>query len=383
MSAVNYDPRYPSVFDLKQKAKKQIPSFAFDYVDGGIDDEKGKQRNRNAFHDIELIPRYLTDVSSVDISTEIFGKHYAIPFGVPPIGLGNMMWPGAEAALAQACQKSSIPYILSTFSTTQLEEIAQIAPDVCWFQLYMPNDIEVMKDIIRRVKCAGFNALVITLDIPVGAKRNREIKNGLKLPFRLTPNIIWQSIIHPVWAIQTLRHGQPDFVNVLPYRKDTDNDGLAQFITSFTQHGVTPERLKMVRELWDGPLILKGIQCKKDAKLAIRHGIDGIIVSNHGGRQLDAAPSSVDSLRQLPESAHKNLTIMLDSGIRTGLDVVRAKALGAQMGFSGRSFFYGMGALGTGGANQVIEIFRDEITRSLQQLGCLSFSKMDSSWINQ
>ena len=383
MSSFNYDPGYPSVIDLKQKAKKQIPSFAFDYVNGGIDEELGKQRNRKAFHDIELIPRYLTDVSHVDISTEIFGKRYAMPFGVPPIGLGNMMWPGAEAALAQACQKSNIPYILSTFSTTELEEIAQIAPDVCWFQLYMPSDVEVMKDIIRRVKSAGFNALVITLDIPVGAKRNREIKNGLKLPFRLTPNIIWQSIIHPVWAIQTLRHGQPDFVNVLRYRKDTVNDGLAQFITSFTQHGVTPERLKMVRELWDGPLILKGIQYKKDAKLAIRHGIDGIIVSNHGGRQLDAAPSSVDSLRQLPKSAHEKLTITLDSGIRTGLDVVRAKALGAQMCFSGRSFFYGMGALGTGGANQVIEIFRDEITRTLQQLGCLSFSKMDSSWINR
>lgn len=382
MRTSSYDPRYPSVMDLKQKAKKNIPNFAFDYVNGGIDEEYGKKRNRNAFHDIELIPRYLTDVSTVDITTEIFGKQYMIPFGVPPIGLGNMMWPGAEAVLAKACQNSHIPYILSTFSTTELELIAQIAPDVCWFQLYMPDDIEVMKDLVKRVKSAGFNALVITLDIPVGSKRNREIKNGLKLPFSLTANIIWQSMLHPAWTIQTLRHGQPDFVNVLRYRKNQDKDSLAEFFTSFTQHGVTLERIKMVRDLWDGPLILKGIQYQQDVYQAINQGIDGIIVSNHGARQLDAAPSSIDSLRQLPEIAHEKLTIMMDSGIRTGLDVVRAKALGAQFTFSGRSFFYGMGALGSSGANQVIEIFRDEITRTLQQIGCLSFSNMDASWLN-
>ena len=383
MSNINYDSRYPAVVDLKHKAKKRIPNFAYDYVNGGIDEELGKQRNRDAFAEIELVPHYLTDVSSVDISTEIFGQTYALPFGVPPVGLGNMMWPGAEKALASAAQKANIPYILSTFSTTDLDEIAACAPEVCWFQLYMPNDVEVMKDIIKRVKDAGYKALVLTLDIPVGAKRNREIKNGLKLPFTLTANIIWQSIIHPVWSIETLRHGQPDFVNVLRYREKGNDQGLAQFITSFTQHGVTAERVKRVRELWDGPLILKGVQYEQDVYNAIDYGVDGIIVSNHGARQLDAAPSSVDSLKKLPEIAHEKLTIMMDSGVRTGLDVVRAKTLGAKMAFSGRSFFYGVGAMGKKGAHQVIEIYRDEITRTLQQLGCLSFDELDSSWINK
>ena len=382
MKNSTYHPRYPSIVDLKHKAKKQIPGFAFDYVNGGIDEEYGKKRNRNAFHEIELTPRYLTDVSTVDINTEIFGKRYSMAFGSPPIGLGNMMWPGAEAAIARACQSANIPYVLSTFSTTEMEEIAQIAPDVCWFQLYMPNDIEIMKALVKRVKSAGFNTLVITLDIPVGAKRNREIKNGLKLPFSLTADIIWQSLTHPTWAIQTLRHGQPDFVNVLQYRDANSNNGLAEFITSFTQHGVTPERIQLVRELWDGPLVLKGIQSQRDVLESINLGVDGIIVSNHGGRQLDAAPSSIDSLRQLPDEAHNKLTVMLDSGIRTGLDVVRAKALGAQMMFSGRSFFYGVGALGHRGANQVIEIYREEITRTLQQIGCLRFSDVDLSWVN-
>ena len=382
MNSLKYNTRYPGVIDLKQKAKKRIPNFAYDYVNGGIDEEIGKQRNRQAFHDIELTPRYLADVNSVDISTEIFGKQYSIPFGVPPVGLGNMMWPGAEMALATAAQKANIPYILSTFSTTDLDDIAQAAPDVCWFQLYMPNDIQVMKEIIARVKAAGFNALVVTLDIPVGAKRNRELKNGLKLPFTFTPNIIWQSIIHPAWSLATLHHGQPDFVNVLQYRNDNSNEGLAHFINSFTQPGVTLDRIKMVRKLWDGPLILKGVQDEKNVFEAIDYGVDGIIVSNHGARQLDAAPSSIDSLKQLPDAAHKKLTIMMDSGVRTGLDVVRAKTLGAQMAFSGRSFFYGMGAMGKQGANQVIEIFRDEITRTLQQLGALSFSELDKSWLN-
>ncbi|NKB77704.1 MAG: alpha-hydroxy-acid oxidizing protein [Gammaproteobacteria bacterium] len=378
---MKYDTRYPSVADLKLRARKRIPNFAYDYVDGAIDEEIGKKRNRDAFHEIVMTPRYLIDVTSVSTESELFGRKYSLPIGVPPIGLGNMMWPGAEMALATAAQKSNIPYILSTFSTTLLEEIADTAKDVCWFQLYVPKKQSVMKEIIDRAKKSGFNALVVTLDIPVGAKRNRELKNGLKLPFSFTPNIIWQSMIHPRWAMGTLMHGAPDFVNVLPY-KEGPNQGLAEFISDFAMAGVTLERLKEIRKLWDGPLILKGTQYEKNALDAINLGVDGFIVSNHGGRQLDAAPSSVQTLREMSEQVRKTATIMLDSGIRTGMDVVRAKALGADFSFSGRSFYYGMGAMGKEGANQVIEIFRDEITRTLQQVGCHAFEQMDSSWLS-
>ncbi len=378
---MNYDTRYPSVTDLKNVAKKRIPNFAFDYIDGAIDDEHGKRRNRESFHQIHLTPRYLTDVTDTDISTELFGRRYSMPFGVPPVGLGNMMWPGAEKALAIASQRANIPYVLSSFSTTPMEEIARFAPDVCWFQLYVPKKIEVMEELIARAKNAGFNALVVTLDIPVGAKRNRELKNGLKLPFSITPNIVWQSLIHPRWAIETLLHGAPDFVNVLPYKEGPDQ-GLAEFISNFTMAGVPLERLKLIRELWEGPLILKGIQYTQNALDAIEIGVDGIIVSNHGGRQLDAAPTSVETLKLLPEQVVDNATIMIDSGVRTGMDVVRAKALGAQFAFSGRSFFYGVGAMGSAGANQVIEIYRDEITRTLQQLGCTLFDELDASWLS-
>ncbi|MEM7398790.1 MAG: alpha-hydroxy acid oxidase, partial [Pseudomonadota bacterium] len=215
-----YDTRYPSIADLKQRAKRRIPKFAFDYVDGAIDDELAKRRNREAFHNVHLTPRYLRDVSNVDTRNTLFGTEYALPFGISPIGLGNMMWPGAERALARAAQAARIPYVLSTFSTTDLDIIAEEARDVCWFQLYVPRNEDVMEDLIARVKRAGFHALVVTVDIPVGAKRNRELKNGLKLPFTLTPQMIWESLTHPTWALTTLAHGAPDFVNVARYRTD-------------------------------------------------------------------------------------------------------------------------------------------------------------------
>ncbi len=377
---MSYDTRLPSIADLKTRAKKRIPSFAYDYVDGGIDQELGKQRNRDDWQKVLLAPRYLRDATTADLSTTIFGKTYAMPFGAPPVGLGNMMWPGAELALAKAAQQANIPYILSTLSTTDLEDIARAAPDVCWFQLYVPQKIEVMKDLLNRVAQAGYHTLVVTLDIPVGAKRNRELKNGLKLPFSMTPQIIWQALTHPRWAINTVQKGAPDFVNVLRY-KDTPDQGLGDFLTSFNMQGVTKERVEMIRELWKGPLVLKGIQYDADMQTALSIGVEGVVISNHGGRQLDAAPSTMQSLKELAHYRDKGMTIMIDSGIRTGLDVARAKALGAQMAFSGRSFYWGMGAMGPDGANQVIEIYRDEIKRTLQQLGCESFNELDASWL--
>ena len=357
-----------------------MPNFAFDYLEGGIDDEEGKRRDRQAFHDVHLTPRYLRDVSTIDTGVTLFGTDYALPLGVSPVGLGNMMWPGAEAALARTAQSARIPYVLSTFSTTLLETIAELAPDVCWFQLYVPRDERVMEDLIARVKRAGFRALVVTVDVPVGAKRNRELKNGLKLPFTMTPQIVWQSMTHPTWALITLANGAPDFVNVTSYRTDP-NQGLGDFVSSMTIPGLPIERLQRIRALWDGPLIVKGLQAEENFRVAIDCGADGVIISNHGGRQLDAAPATIDTLRQLPGDIAGKLTVMIDSGVRTGLDIVRCKALGAHAAFSGRSFFYGVGALGAGGGDQVVEIFRDELTRNLQQLGCTRFADMDASWL--
>ena len=377
---MDYDTRLPGIDDLKRRARRRIPNFAFDYLEAGIDREVGKRRNREALDAVRLTPRYLRDVSATDIEATIFGRRYAMPLGVAPVGLGNMIWPQGERSLAAAAQRANIPYVLSTFSTTDLEEIAQTAPDVCWFQLYTPRQPAALRDLLARVQTAGFQVLVVTVDIPVGAKRNRELKNGLKLPFSFTWNIVWQSMTHPRWALATLRHGRPDFVNVQRYRSGPTT-GLAEFITNFSVQGVSQEHLRMIRSIWKGPLVVKGVQHPQDALAALNLGADGLVVSNHGGRQLDGAPSSLESLRQLPDEVRSKTTVMLDSGVRTGLDVVRAKALGAEMAFSGRPFFYGVAALGAKGGPQVIGIFRDEVTRTLQQLGCQSFEAMDGSWL--
>ncbi len=378
---MHYDPRFPSIADLKRRAQKRMPKFAFDYADGGIDEEHGKRRNRAAWQAVILTPRYLRDVSHTDLRARLFAHDYSLPFGVAPIGLGNMLWPRAERALARAAQQANIPYVLSTFSTTELETIAQVAPDVCWFQLYVPQQVAVMQDLLRRVKRAGYRVLVVTIDIPVGAKRNRELKNGLKLPFSVTPMMVWQCMLHPTWSLHTFTAtaGSPDFVNIAAYRTRADQ-GLAQFITDFTMHGVTRERLAMIRKLWDGPLVIKGVQHIRDMQTALKIGVDGIIISNHGGRQLDAAPTSAHSLRAAAEIGAQT-TVMVDSGLRTGLDIVRAKALGAQLAFCGRSFLWGVGALGARGAQQVAHILHDEVERTLKQLGCDTFARMDQSWL--
>ena len=378
--SMRYDARYPGIADLKRRAKRRLPNFAFDYLEGGIDDEQAKRRNRQAFHDVHLTPRYLRNVSTIDTQVTLFGTQYALPFGVSPVGLGDMLWPGAETALARAAQNARIPYVLSTFSTTPIESIAKAAPDVCWFQLYVPRSVDILEDMIARVKHAGFRALVVTVDIPVGAKRNRELRNGLKLPFTLTQQMAWQSLTHPTWALQTLARGAPDFVNVARYRTDT-SQALSDFISSMTIPGLPVKRLRKIRELWDGPLIVKGLQAEENFRAAIDCDADGVIISNHGGRQLDAAPATVDTLRSLPNDIASQVTVMIDSGVRSGLDILRVKALGAQAAFSGRSFYYGVGALGAAGATQVIEIFRDELTRSLMQLGCRRFEDLDSSWL--
>lgn len=377
---MDYDTRLPGIDDLKRRARRRLPNFAFDYLEAGIDREVGKRRNRQAFDQVRLRPRYLRDVSRAALEVTIFGRRYAMPLGVAPVGLGNMMWPQAERFLAAAAQQANIPYVLSTFSTTDLDEIAQTAPDVCWFQLYTPRDEAALRDLLARVREAGFQVLVVTVDIPVGAKRNRELKNGLKLPFSFTWSIVWQSMTHPRWALATLRRGRPDFVNVQRYRSGPTTE-LAEFITNFSVPGVSQEHLRKIRKIWKGPLVVKGVQHPQDALDAMRLGADGLIVSNHGGRQLDGAPSSLESLRQLPDEVRSKTTVMLDSGVRTGLDLVRAKALGAQMAFSGRSFFYGAAALGAKGGRQVVGIYRDELTRTLQQLGCPSFEAMDGSWL--
>lgn len=369
-----YNTKYPSLAWLKRAAKKRLPKFAFDYVEGGIDDEFGKRRNRQGWNDTLITPRYFRDVKTTDLTTTLFGSQYQMPIGIAPVGLGNMIWPGAEMILANTAAAKKIPYVLSTFSTTTMEAIAAAAGDYAWFQLYVPQQESHLKDFIKRIKSAGFKVLVVTVDIPVGAKRNRELRNGLQLPFNLTAKLVWQAAKCPRWTAKTLIAGAPNFVNVAAYRSRV-GQGLGNFISEFNSPGVTTEKFKLIRKLWDKPLVIKGLQATDDVQTAIDIGADGVVISNHGGRQLDAAPSTAASLAAVADKQDK-IELLVDCGIRNGLDVVRAGTLGAKMAFCGRGFYWGVGALGDGGGHQVVEIMRTEITRTLQQIGTPVFKNL-------
>ena len=379
---MKYDLRMPSIADLEARAKRRIPRFALEYLCSGIGEEYCLSANRQALNNVTLWPRYLENIGQVNTQCGLFNQTYALGIGISPVGLGNMMWPNTETILATAAQRHNIPYILSTMSTTPLEKIKQLAPDAAWFQLYVPRDISIMSDMINRVHQAGFRELVVTVDIPVGAKRDRELKNGLNLPFRYTPRLIGQVLQRPAWLMATLKHGIPRFVNIEPYI-DKDIQHLSMLLSEFFMAGVTTERLETIRELWPGSLIVKGLLREQDIQRCIDIGADGVILSNHGGRQLDAAPSSIQAIQNLSDNIHSDITLLLDGGIRCGLDVIRAKALGVKAAFSGRSFFFATGAMGPKGGNQAIEIYRDEITRTLQQLGCTSYEQLDNSWLGK
>ena len=373
---MKYNPRLPSVTDLARQARRRVPRFAMDYLEGGIGDEFGLRRNCRHLHDVLLWPRFLRDMTTVNTGCVLFDRSYSLGIGIAPVGLGGLIWPNAEEYLAAAAQAANIPYILSTMSTTPLEQIARTAPDVSWYQLYVPKEKNILQDLLGRVQQAGFKVLVVTVDIPVGAKRDRELRNGLNLPFRLTPKLLQQIIVRPEWALRTLLRGIPRFVNLDPYVDTGRIEHLSEFLTSFFMCGVTPGRIREIRALWQGPLVLKGLLHSEDIASAVQLGADGVIISNHAGRQLDAAPSTVQALRALPASLRERTTVLFDGGIRSGLDVIRARALGAQACFSGRSFLYGVAGAGRDGGRQVIEIFRDEITRTMQQIGCNDYQQL-------
>lgn len=377
------DPRYPLLSDLERRAKRRMPRFAWDYLAGGCGDETGVARNRAALDRVALTPRHMRELGAADLSVELFGRRYDLPIGMSPVGIGNMMWPGAEAILAAAAKRANIPYALSTFATTTIEDIAEIAGDNTWFQLYVPHDRAVTTDLIARAQNAGCGALIVTVDVPVGGKRSRDLRNGLNLPFRLSLKLMAQAVARPAWLLATARHGTPIFQNVMRYADVAGfNTGeMARFVAGFLTKGVSWERLGEIRDQWKGPLILKGMLAEADVTQAIALGVDGVILSNHGGRQFEAAPSPVERLPAIAAAANGKLTAMLDSGIRSGTDLLRIRALGAAAGFAGRPFLTSVGALGQAGADQIIEIFRDDVERGLAQLGCEAYRALDGSWL--
>ncbi|WP_343322242.1 alpha-hydroxy acid oxidase [Sphingobacterium multivorum] len=372
-----YNTRYPSVEDLKIKAKKRIPKFAFDYLTGGANEELNLARNENDFDNILLKPQYLLASEEIDLSVELFGRRYSAPFGVSPIGLQGLMWPNAPEILAKAAAKNDVPYILSTVSTSSIERIAEVSGGKAWFQLYHPTENRLRDDIIQRLQAVECPVLVVLVDVPAFGLRYREIKSGLSMPPKMSIANILQTFACPTWGIETLRHGIPSFATLKPYmEKGLDLAQLGQFMNRTFTGKVDVEKIKAIRDLWKGPLVLKGIATDEDMQASIALGVDGVIVSNHGGRQLDASESSINSLIHLasnPEYKNK-IKIMLDGGIRSGVDLARAHAVGSDFNFMGRPFMYGVGALGNEGGEHTINMFKTHLYQVMKQL---SLSKIE------
>jgi L-lactate dehydrogenase (cytochrome) len=367
----SFNTSFPSIEDLRARAKKRVPRFAFEYLDGGCNEDVNLHRNRSDLQSVELRPRYLIDEFSPQMETVLFGQTYSAPFGIAPIGLQGLVWPGAAQILAKAAHASGIPFVLSTVSTSSIEDIAESTEGRYWFQLYHPTRIELRDALLDRAAETGCEVLVVLSDVPSFGFRPRDIRNGLSMPPRMSIRNMAQILGRPQWALQTLREGPPSFASLEPYMPPgLDLTQLGKFMNETFSGRLTRDRLASIRDRWKGRLVVKGIAHEEDAQLAVDLGVDGIIVSNHGGRQLDAGQSSIVPMTQLASRFGSQIEVMVDSGIRSGPDIARAMASGAKFTFLGRSFMYGVGALGEEGGTHTVELLKAQLGQVMEQVGC-------------
>ncbi|MGI9552496.1 MAG: alpha-hydroxy acid oxidase, partial [Aurantibacter sp.] len=328
---VKFNTKYPSVEDLRTRAQKKIPKFAFEYLDGGCNEDVNLHKNTAEIREIELLPQYLSKHSGSDLETKLFGHTYDAPFGIAPVGLQGLMWPNSAEILAKAAFEHNIPFVLSTVSTSSIERISELTEGQAWFQLYHPAENSLRDDIIKRAEAAHCPVLVILCDVPTFGFRPRDIRNGLAMPPKMSIKNIIQILGKPEWAMKTLVHGQPNFATLKPYMpKNLDLRQLGKFMDHTFSGRLNEEKIKPIRDMWKGKLVLKGVASEADTEKAIRLGLDGIIVSNHGGRQLDAGESTIKPLTRIAKKYGDQLTVMMDSGMRSGPDIARTLASGAK-----------------------------------------------------
>lgn len=368
---LSYNPQYPAMADLEKKAKRRIPKFAFDYLQGGCNEDVNLARNKADLQEVLLRPQYLNKHSGTDMRAELFGHTYDAPVGIAPIGLQGLIWPNSPEILAKAALKHNIPYILSTVSTSSIERIAELSEGRSWFQLYHPTDNALRDDIINRIRVAGCPVLVVLVDVPSFGYRPRDIRNGLSMPPKMSVRNVLQAATRPAWCIETLKAGIPGFATLTPYMpKGLNLSRLGVFMDQTFTGRVDMEKIAPIREMWKGALVLKGVVSEEDAEKAISLGADGIIVSNHGGRQLDAGQSTIKPLKELSRKYGDRLKVMMDSGLRSGPDIARSLASGAAFTFMGRPFMYGVGALGNKGGDHTIATLKVQLQQIMEQLCC-------------
>ncbi len=373
-----------SIAALRLQARAALPRLVFDYMDGGAEDEAALRGNTAAFDALRLVPRAGRDVTGRDLSVELFGRRWAMPFGIAPTGLADLARPGADLAIARAAAAADIPFILSTTATTDIEAVARAIPDHLWFQLYMPADRAIGHDLVRRARDAGAGVLVVTLDVPAPGKRERDLLNGFSLPFRLGPRTLLDFALHPRWARRMAGAAPPRFASLAPYAPSgAGSTSLAAFMARQITADLTWEELARLRDIWPRPILAKGVLSAADVEQAARLGLDGVILSNHGGRQVGLAAAPVDLLPEAVRAADGRTLVMLDSGVRRGAHIAASVALGAAMTFAGRPTLYGAAVGGQAGAATAIGILRDELDRCLAMLGARSPAELDSAMVRR
>ena len=371
--------RYPTVGDLRGRARRRIPHIAWEYLDSGTGDEQAMARNLEAMNRITLVPRFMRGELNPDVSTTLFGQTYGAPFGIAPVGLCGLMWPRAEQILARAAARYSIPYCLSTVAAATPETIGPLAGGMGWFQLYPPREQQLRSDLLKRAGDSGFTTVAVTVDVPVPSRRERVLRAGLKMPPTITPRFVWEALKHPRWTAETLKVGLPRLETMERYADSTSMADVIAFLDEKLGGGLSWEYLKEVRDEWHGALVLKGVLHPADAERALQVGFDGIQVSNHGGRQFDAVPAAIDLLPAIVRQVNGRASVLFDSGARSGLDILRALALGADFVLLGRAFVYAVAALGARGGEYAVELLLADLKVNLGQLGCSTLRELKAS----
>ena len=367
--------RYPAIADLARRAQRRLPPFVWEFLDSATGIESTKARNRAALDRVGFLPSILHGPLEIDLSTSLFGDTLPLPFGVAPVGMSGLIWPDAEGHLARSAATAGIPYTLSTVASQSPEDLAPHLGEQAWFQMYPPKDPDIRKDMLARAKSSGFKVLVLTTDVPVASRRERQVRSGLTQPPRLTPRLFAQAVANPTWALGMARRGMPHMRTLDKYvTGEMGSLSSTAHIGYLLRTSPDWEYVQWLRDHWQGPMVIKGVMNPVDAQRLQQMGVDALWVSNHGGRQFDASPASIEMLPEIRQAT--TLPLIFDSGIEGGLDMLRALALGADYIMLGRAFHFALAALGAPGPAHLIDVLKQDLMSNMGQIGATDVTSL-------
>ncbi|WP_283426850.1 alpha-hydroxy acid oxidase [Shimia sagamensis] len=368
---MDFHAQYPALSDLRSRAQKRVPKFVWEYLDSATGEEHTKARNRQKLDEVLFVPSILHGESAPEVSGSLMGQVYDLPVGIAPVGMSGLIWPNAEKTLARAAVAANIPYTLSTVATQTPEDLAPDIGQNGWFQLYPPRDEDIRKDLLQRVKAAGFSTLVLTVDVPSASRRERQVRSGLTTPPKLTPRLLAQVAMRPAWALATAQSGMPRMKLIDDYAGQMSGLSSTAHAGYLLRTSPDWDYVQWLRDNWEGAFVVKGVLRQADGAKLEAMGVDALWLSNHAGRQFDAAPTPIEVLPNI--RAATRLPLIVDSGFETGLDILRALALGANFVMMGRPFHYAIAALGAGGPAHLVDILQQDLRANMGQLGLEHF----------